>query len=135
MQLRELIEQAGVIAGSEYKLARELGVAPRTVTDWKAGRRPCTATDRAVMADTAGLDPFEVIADAMLEKMGGKPKEQRLREILMKRLHDADRQTFHKVYFSQRITRQTGGFFHAGIGILRTRRPTVEGWQSSMRAI
>lgn len=42
MQLNVLIERAAAIAGSEYKVAKALGVTPQQVCDWKAGRRTCS---------------------------------------------------------------------------------------------
>lgn len=41
MQLEKLIERAAAIAGSEYKVAKALGIPPQQVCDWKAGRRTC----------------------------------------------------------------------------------------------
>lgn len=86
MQLNALIEKAAAIAGSEYKLAKAIGHEPRTVTDWKAGRRTCPAEDRALIAEVAGVDPLPEIAEALMERWDGKPKGERLRALLMARL-------------------------------------------------
>lgn len=86
MQLNMLIERAAAIAGSEYKLAKAIGHEPRTITDWKAGRRTCPAEDRALMAEVAGLDPMAEIAEALAERWEGKPKGERLRELFARRL-------------------------------------------------
>lgn len=39
-----------------------------------------------MLADLAGVDPLPEIAEALLERVKGKPKEDRLREILRKRI-------------------------------------------------
>lgn len=65
MQLNVLIERAAAIAGSEYKVAKALGVTPRQVCDWKAGRRTCSPEDRALLAEVAGEDPVAVAMEAL----------------------------------------------------------------------
>lgn len=87
MQLEKLIERAAAIAGSEYKVAKALGIPPQQVCDWKAGRRTCGPEDRALLADVAGVDPMPEIAEALLERVAGKPKEARLRDVLRNRLN------------------------------------------------
>lgn len=54
-----LIEEAGLIAGSEYKLAKRMGIPQTMLTDWKAGRRACSPADRAILAGIAGQDAKE----------------------------------------------------------------------------
>lgn len=86
MRLNVLIEQAAAIAGSEYKVAKALGVTPQQVCDWKAGRRTCSPEDRALLAEVAGVDPIAEIAEALAERWQGKPKGERLRELFARRL-------------------------------------------------
>lgn len=69
MKLEKLIERAAAIAGSEYKVAKALGIPPQQVCDWKAGRRTCGPEDRALLADVAGVDPMPEIAEALLERV------------------------------------------------------------------
>lgn len=78
MQLTELIEQAEAIAGSTRALARMIGAEATHVHNWKAGTRTCTAEDRALIADIAGVDPIPEIAAALMERVAGKPKGERL---------------------------------------------------------
>jgi ribosome-binding protein aMBF1 (putative translation factor) len=85
MRLENLIEQASAIAGSQSKLARMLDTDANVVTAWKTGRRTCSPEDRALLADIAGVDPIEEIAEALLERCEGKPKAERLAEIFRKR--------------------------------------------------
>lgn len=86
MQLNILIERAAAIAGSEYKIAKALQIPQSHITQWKHGTRTCSAEDRALLADMAGVDPFAEIAEAMAERWAGKPKGERLSAILSKRL-------------------------------------------------
>lgn len=86
MQVSDLIERAALQAGSEYKVAKAMGTTPQRLSDWKTGRATCTAEDRVLLADIAGVDPFEEIAAAMLERWKGKPKGERLASILSSRL-------------------------------------------------
>lgn len=86
MRLNLLIERAASIAGSEYKIAKSLGIPQSHITGWKHGTRTCSAEDRALLADLAGVDPLPEIAEAMAERWAGKPKGERLREVLTRRL-------------------------------------------------
>lgn len=86
MQVQRLLDEAKKRTGSDSGTARELDVRPQIVSDWRAGTRTCTAEDRALIADVAGIDPMPEIAEALLERVAGKPKEARLRDVLMNRL-------------------------------------------------
>lgn len=85
MQLLELITRAAEAAGSEYKLAKALEIPQAHVSNWKTGYRTCTVEDRIQLAELAGVDIEEVIADALLERWAGKPKGERLREAFERR--------------------------------------------------
>lgn len=82
MQVHELLDATKTITKSDSATARRLGVTPQIVSDWRAGTRTCTAEDRALLADIAGVDPFPEIAAAMLERWDGKPKGEALKRIL-----------------------------------------------------
>jgi hypothetical protein len=86
MQLLKLIEAAAAIAGSEYRLAKNLGVSPQVVSDWKHGRRTCTPEDWALLAYAAGLDPEEALIRAVVAKHADTPKGERLLTALGKGL-------------------------------------------------
>jgi transcriptional regulator with XRE-family HTH domain len=45
-----LIAKAGTIAGSEYKLAKAMGIPQQTLSNWKAGTRTRSPEDRARLA-------------------------------------------------------------------------------------
>lgn len=81
MELKKLIEKAAAIAGSEYQIAKTLAIPQSHVTEWKHGTRTCSAEDRALLADLAGVDPFPEIRDAMLERWAGKPKAEALAKV------------------------------------------------------
>lgn len=82
-----LITRAGQKAGSEYKLAKMLGVDQQTVNSWKTGRQTCTAPDRARVAAVAGEDALQELVRATLEKYEGTKRGDQLRAILGKSLH------------------------------------------------
>lgn len=82
--LNELIDRAAKIAGSDYALAKSLGVPRGHVSDWRHGRRTATPADQAIMASVAGLDPVQVLARATVEAYEGKPKGDALMKALGK---------------------------------------------------
>lgn len=85
MQVEKLIELAEQrVGGTPTEVANKLGVKPPVVFGWKAGTRTCTAEDRALLADLAGIDPFPEIKEAMLERWAGKPKAEALAKVLAK---------------------------------------------------
>jgi len=57
MQLEEMIDQCAAIAGSQRKLAAQLGVTSGNVSDWRNGRRPCPAEHLHHMAEMLPGDP------------------------------------------------------------------------------
>lgn len=71
-----LIEKAGHIHGSEYRLAKEMGIPQQMLTDWKAGRRACTPGDRARLAGFAREDAVQELVRATIEGAKGAKKEQ-----------------------------------------------------------
>lgn len=78
MQLIELIDAAALIAGSDYKLAQQLGVSRQHVSNWRNGQKGCSIEYRALMASIANVDIDEVIHDALLEKHANTPLGERL---------------------------------------------------------
>ena len=84
-QLNSLIERAASIAGSEYKLAQVLGMQQPTISAWKAGKRACSPTDRAALADIAGGNAAEEALEAVLAGIDLEtPKGQRASAALTK---------------------------------------------------
>lgn len=84
--LRELIERAAKEVGTKTELARQLGVNPQRINDWRAGYRPCPPEVVAVMADIAGMPGEEWLARATLWYAKEKPYFERLRQAVGKRL-------------------------------------------------
>lgn len=82
MQLNELIDAAARRTGSDYRLAQTLGVGRQKISDWRARRASCGVEYRALMADLAGYNVQEVIADALLEKHANTPLGERLLSVL-----------------------------------------------------
>lgn len=88
-QLNELIEKAASVAGSEYKLAKALGMQQQTISAWKAGRRTCSPTDRAALAEmakgNAAVEALEGLIEGIdLESPKGQMAAKALREALEK---------------------------------------------------
>lgn len=81
-QLRELIEQASKIAGSNAALAKLIGAEAPNVNMWKSGKKPCPPGDVALMAHIAGLDAGEWALRAMAAKYEGTAKGEMLMQAL-----------------------------------------------------
>jgi len=83
-QLNLLIDKAKTIAGSDYALAKDLGVPRQHLSNWRKGTRACPIGEIVLMADIAGLKPEEWIARALTSKHEGTRKGERLTEALKK---------------------------------------------------
>ena len=79
-----LIEKAGAIAGSEYKLAKATGIPQQTLSGWKAGRRRCTPPDRARLAGFAKEDAVQELVRSTLEDTAGTLRGEQLMRVLGK---------------------------------------------------
>lgn len=84
--LDQLIEMASTAAGSDYKLAAELGVPRQNLSAWKHGRKTCPAGDVALMADIAGMDAEAWVNRAIVAQYAGTPKGEKLAVVLGKAL-------------------------------------------------
>lgn len=82
--LSQLIEQAAAHAGSEYKLAKLIGVPQQNLSAWKHGRKSCPVADQVLMADIAGLKPEEWAARALIAQHQGTEKGDKLYKALSK---------------------------------------------------
>lgn len=83
-QLNELMDKAKSIAGSDYALAKQLGVSRMKVSNWRHGHQPCPVEDQALIAALAGLDPAEFLVRAVVLKHQGTAKGDRLMKVLGK---------------------------------------------------
>jgi len=84
--LDELIDRASKKAGNDAALAREIEVGRSLVSDWRAGRKPCSPEDQALMAALAGLEAEAWGARAMIAKHAGTTKGAKLEAALKKAL-------------------------------------------------
>ncbi len=84
--LNLLIAKAGAIVGSEYKLAKALGVPQTHISAWKSGTRTCTPADRARLAGFAREDAVQELVRATIEAAKGTKREQ-LQRVLGKLSH------------------------------------------------
>lgn len=66
-QLIFLIEKGKSIYGSYQKLADEIGVPNTHVSMWKAGKRLCSAADRAALAAAVDEDPAAAAIEGVIE--------------------------------------------------------------------
>jgi len=82
--LREIIERASELAGTQRALAQAVGVTPNKITDYKTGLVGCPPETVALIADAANLDAKEWLAEAVLWRTEGTPQGERLRRALKK---------------------------------------------------
>jgi hypothetical protein len=86
IEIKKLIDEASAIAGTRYKVAQALHVAPSLIYSWESGRKPCPPADIALMAHIAGMDPQKWLIRATLERYEGTPKGEQLAQALGKPL-------------------------------------------------
>ncbi len=77
--VKELITKAGLICGSEYKLAKAMGIAQPNLSAWKNGTRACTPADRARLAGFAREDAVQELVRATIDSAKGVKREQLVR--------------------------------------------------------
>lgn len=95
-ELTNLIEKAGKLCGSEYKLAKAMGLPQQVLSSWKSGARTCTPADRARLAGFAREDAVQELVRATIDSAKGLKREQ-----LMKVLG--------------KLSHQTGAALHTGM--------------------
>jgi DNA-binding transcriptional regulator YdaS (Cro superfamily) len=81
-----LLDKAEEMCGKDYRTAKQLGVAPQLVCDWRAGRKNPQPEDIALIASVAGLDAEAWALRAMVEKHEGTAKGDRLMKAVGKAL-------------------------------------------------
>lgn len=84
-ELNLLIDKAAAIAGSDYKLAKSLGVSRQAVSNWRHGHKVPSPAMRAIMANLAGLDAQTELARATVQSYEGT----RVGDLLMRALGKA----------------------------------------------
>lgn len=84
-KLNLLIDKAKLIAESDYKLAKMMGVAQPVIPMWRSGKRTCSPADRAILAGIAGDDAVQELVKATLEKEKGTRRGALLGELLGQR--------------------------------------------------
>lgn len=81
---KSLIDKAAKVCGSYAQLAKYLGTSKQALSAMKQGRREISPETAALLADIAGVDPLQAMADAVVERNKTGPKAERIREILGK---------------------------------------------------
>jgi len=84
-ELNLLIDKAKLIAESDYKLAKIMGVAQPVIPMWRSGKRTCSPADRAILAGIAGDDAIQELVKATLEREKGTRRGALLGELLGQR--------------------------------------------------
>lgn len=87
IEVKTLIDKAGRLAGSEYKLAQALGVPQTHVSMWKSGKKTCTPPDRARLAAMANEDAVQELVRATMATTEGTLRGDQLKAVLGKWLH------------------------------------------------
>lgn len=82
--IRTLIDKAGEERGSKSALARELGISPQRLNDWRSGAEKCPPEYVALIAHAANLPADQWLARAVLWRAEGKKNESALQEALGK---------------------------------------------------
>jgi transcriptional regulator with XRE-family HTH domain len=84
--LDHLINLASKAAGSDYKLAQQLGVTRQNVSNWRHAKTSCPVADIALMADIAGLNAEAWTNRAVVSQYAGTNKGELLARVLGKSL-------------------------------------------------
>ncbi len=82
----QLLDAAIQKTGSEYQLAKEIGVNRSQISNWKSGYSKCSPEDAALIAGIAGLNPEEWMARMAVAKHEGTAKGEKLKSVLKKAL-------------------------------------------------
>ena len=82
--LDELLDKASQAAGNDNQLAKRMGVSRQTISNWRAGERPCPPEDVALLAYVAGLDADAWGNRALIAKHEGTAKGELLTQALKK---------------------------------------------------
>lgn len=84
--IKTLIDKASEICGGDAALAKRMGVTAGVISDLRHDRRTITPETAAELADIAGIDALQAMADAVIARNKGTRREGVLREILGKAL-------------------------------------------------
>ncbi len=68
MDTKTLIETASLKAGSQRKLAEQIGVSAGNLTEMKKGTRACSLRTRAKLAEVAGYDLKTAVIEGVIEE-------------------------------------------------------------------
>lgn len=90
--LNSLIAKAASIVGSEYRLAKELGIPQTHISAWKSGERNCVPSDRARLAGFAREDAVQELVRSTIDSAKGLKRVQ-LQQVLGKLLHQTGEAT------------------------------------------
>lgn len=78
-ELNDLIERAGIVAGSQRKLADMLDIAHPSLIQMKQGKRPANWRVRGGLRAILGEDPARAFMAAMAEDLEESEKEDEIK--------------------------------------------------------
>ncbi|MES2414341.1 MAG: hypothetical protein V4614_11105 [Pseudomonadota bacterium] len=84
IEVQELIEKAGKQAGSEYKLAKAMGIQQSVISAWKKGSKTCVPEDQARLAAFAKEDALQALVRGVLSSTAGTLRGEQLQAVLGK---------------------------------------------------
>lgn len=76
MSLVALIDKAIDAAGSQVKLAEQMGVKQQDVSGWRTGRRACTTKTRIELCEIADYDLKVALIEQVIEGLDPEDKAQ-----------------------------------------------------------
>ena len=82
--LNELIDKAAAAVGSDYKLAKAMGLSRQRVSNWRHGQEKCGMLDRARLAGFAKEDALQELVRAALDETAGTLRGEQLEKVLGK---------------------------------------------------
>lgn len=89
MSLKQSIEKAVEIAGSQRALAQKIGVTEQHLSSFKSGQRYCGYKKQAQIAAIAGEDPTRVILEAMAADLDDNDETQQGAKAMLQAMLDA----------------------------------------------
>lgn len=109
MSVETLIDKAAKTVGNRNRLAKAMNVKAQQISDWEAGRKPCSPGDRARLAGFAREDAMQELARATVETAKGEVRQQQLRQLLGGFMHQTGAVT---VFVSASLASLTYGVSH-----------------------
>ncbi len=89
MALIDLIDKAIKAAGSQTKLAQQMGVKQQEVSSWRTGARTCTTPTRIQLCEIAGYDLKTALLEQVVEGLDENDETQKGAKEMIQAMLDA----------------------------------------------